>query len=143
MGTAVVTFASSSLSRQLEEFLLEVDGRLVRIIIEDARGADGTIPTLVCRAARFAQILPHIPAPPDGGWPGMPRGMAVQSSEMEDLERGPGVIQLDVSALPAGELAFALEDFAREAEQAVGAGVTHVTLDTDTASAWGCELVGA
>jgi hypothetical protein len=129
----------------MEEFLLEVEGRLVRIVIEDSRGSDGTIPTLICRSARLTQILPHIPAEstPSKGWPGMPRGLGVRAEESPDLMEAAGVIELDVSALPAGEVAFAIEDFAREAQQAVAGGVTHIVLDLDTATVWGCQLVGA
>jgi hypothetical protein len=138
----------------MEEFLLEIEGRLVRVLIEDERGADGSVPTLVCRSARWAQIVPSAvrppppPPPPDDDeddgsvlYPGFPLVLSerIRAAEEPVLE-----LHLDVSGLPMGPVPFALEEFATQAaKHAAPGGGPPLVMDGDMARAWGCELVDA
>jgi hypothetical protein len=136
----------------LEEFLLDVDGRVIRVLIEDARGADGAVPTLVCRAARWAQIVPHTvldhpsqpeqpPQPGEGAvhFPGLPQAVAERLIEASEPVYE---LTLNVSDLPSGHVPFAIEDFtAQAAEHASVGGEARLQMDGGMARAWGCELV--
>jgi hypothetical protein len=124
----------------MEEFLIEINGRLVRIVIEDVRGDDGAIPTLVCRAAQFARVLPlNAGEAAPGRFPGMPRALNVE------VERGRAIkeLRLDVSDLSSGLIPFSIEQFAAQAERAVAEGVTSVRLTNEDAEEWGSQLVRA
>jgi hypothetical protein len=129
----------------MEEFLLKVDGRIIRILIEDARGPAGSVPTLICHEARLGEIWPSgstvPPGQPPGKWfPPMSYDRLTLEQAEEDLRYGE--IQLDVSELPPGVVPFALGQFAEKAAEAVDAGATEVRLDREKAERWGSQLPG-
>jgi hypothetical protein len=136
----------------MEEFLLEIDGRLLRVLIEDLRGADGVLPTLICRAARTAQVFPLRVEPPADApprvpstghrFPGMPSAL-VERLEREDDQSSVHELTLDLSALPSGTVPFGLDEFSAQALRAANSGTTSIKLDSQNAAEWGIELVGA
>jgi len=122
----------------MEEFLLEVNGRLIRIVIEDVRGSDGCVPTLICSAAPFAQVLPLNPGSAQGyqGFPGMPRALRERGDEaLEEL-------RIDLSQLSSGTIPFSLEQFAEHATGALASGSREVRLTPEAAGEWGAPSVG-
>jgi hypothetical protein len=120
----------------VEEFLLEIEGRLVRVVIEDNRGLGGAIPTLVCRAAQRARIYPVTPASGQTRYPGMPRALA---SRVEREDEKVDELHLEVSELAAGETLFSLEQFAEQVSNATETGVTGVRLTRAEAPLWGAQ----
>jgi hypothetical protein len=123
----------------LEELLLRVNGRLVRVLIDDARGANGCVPTLICREARAAEVVAH--AEPESSGPGrFPSFPLALRGELTADAVGPAELKLDVSELPGGLVAFALEDFCQQVAREVESGTPGVRLDVETAAAWGCRV---
>jgi hypothetical protein len=132
----------------MEEFLLEFEGRLLRVMVEDSRGADGAVPTLVCRGASWVRMLPQqVPPPPDPPgeakgppihYPGFPQMLAERVLADPESVRE---VRLDVSGLPSGLVPFAIDDFsAQAAKHATDPGGPIVELGSAEAAAWGCEM---
>jgi hypothetical protein len=129
----------------MEEFLLKLENRIVRILIEDSRGPAGSVPTLICREARLAEVLPSGTEVPPGEPP--VKWFPPMSYDRLRLDRaeealGYGEVRLDVSELPPGAVPFALGAFADKAAEAVDAGATEVRLDREKAVEWGAEPRG-
>lgn len=130
----------------MEQFLLQVEGHIVGVAIEDSRGADGTIPVLVDSDSKSAGVLPMVvpdaPKPaPRTRFPHMPRGLADRIEADADLEEKVKELQLDVSALPAGLFLFRLDQFAKHALAVTQSGVSKVELAKEQTPAWGSVKV--
>ncbi|HEX6679799.1 MAG TPA: hypothetical protein VF063_04055 [Gaiellaceae bacterium] len=135
----------------MEEFFLEVEGRILQVLIEDPRGEEGTVPTLVCRAAEHGQVLPvtvpepaDTPPPTNGEFPGFPRIPLVLRARIEgspELVDLLAQVRVDVSQLDPGPAQFELGTFASAALAAVGSR-DPVVLDRDRARAWGLRRIG-
>jgi hypothetical protein len=123
----------------MQEFFLDVDGRIVRILLEDARGDDGAVPTLVCREARMAQVLPAPVEDESRPWfPRFPRALIEQARY---VEAEPAQLRVDTHDLPSGSVPFEIGAFARKVADEIGSGVTAVELTRSNAHQWGGQVV--
>jgi len=130
---------------RMEEFLLRIRDRLVRVLIDDVRGAEGSVPTLICREAPFAEILPHATSAPPAAPPGsihFPSWPHALRAEIRADAAAVSELTIDLSQLPTGIVPFALDDFSRQVSSEVESGTTTLKLDTSLAEAWGCQLTG-
>lgn len=122
----------------MQEFLLELGGRFVRVLIDDS-AASGSVPTLVCLDARHAQVLPtEVPTRPEpepNHW--FPR---FPSSLREDISRtagAPAELHVELHQLPPGTVRFALGAFTEKVTDALESGATVVRIDTENGDEWG------
>lgn len=123
----------------MQEFFLDVDGRFVRILLEDARGEDGAVPTLVCREARMAQVLPAQVEDESRPWfPRFPRALVEQSRY---AEAEPVQLHVDTFGLPSGSVPFEIGAFARKAADELSSGATTVEITRSNAHEWGAQVV--
>jgi hypothetical protein len=135
---------------RVEEFLIEAEGRLIRILIEDDRGPEGAVPTLICRSARYVQILPRGTGSEGGssgdgfpGFPGMPEALAVAVDDSARISNAAS-FRLDVSDLPSGFVPFSIDEFFEQVLRHVSESrETAVRLERSELADWGCELMDA
>jgi hypothetical protein len=111
----------------MDEFLLDVDGQILRVLIEDSRGPKGSLPALVSSDAASIRILPQSkpkPPPPGKKYPGFPQKLRS--------------LQLDVSGLPAGPVQFSIGKFTEQAASlASTTEIARFDLTLDDAKSWG------
>src|SRR5262245_55983476 len=98
-------------ARVMNEFILGVGDRVVRVMIDDSRGPDGALPV------QYPGFLAFV---------------------LADDEIPMAEVVIDVSELPAGATGFMLGDFATAAAaSAFGDQHRRVTVTVDQAGAWG------